>query len=68
MPHFVGICSNLVFMWKVSSLNIAQIKTKCGIIERENYNKSKKENARQPNCTGEKENEIKDALKHFQMI
>lgn len=27
---------------KVSSLNIAQIKTKCGIIECENYNKSKK--------------------------
>ena len=53
---------------KVSSLNIAQIKTKCGIIERENYNKSKKENAKQPNCTGEKENAIKDALKYFQMI
>ena len=46
----------MVIMLKVSNLNIAQIKTKCGIIERENYNKSKKENA------------IKDALKHFQMI
>jgi len=53
---------------KVSNLNIAQIKTKCGIIERENYNKLKKENAKQPNCTGEKEDAIKDALKHFQMI
>lgn len=53
---------------KVSSLNIAQIKTKCGIIERKNYNKSKKENTKQQNCAGEKENAIKDAWKHFQMI
>lgn len=53
---------------KVSSLNIAQIKAKCGIIERENYNKVKNENAKQPNCTEEKENAIKDAFKHFQMI
>ena len=53
---------------KVSSLNIAQIKAKCGIIERENYNKAKNENAKQSNCTEEKENAIKDALKHFQMI
>lgn len=52
----------------VSSLNIAQIKTKCGIIERENYNKSKNEDAKQPNCTLEKENAIKDAFRHFQMI
>ena len=35
---------------KVSSLYIAQIKQKHGIIERENYNKSKIENARQPKC------------------
>lgn len=53
---------------KVSSLNIAQIKTKYGIIERECYNKPKSENSRQPNCTKEKEEMIVDALKHFKMI
>lgn len=53
---------------KVSSLNIAQTKQKCGIKERENYNLSKNENARQPQCTLEKEEAIKDAFKHFQMI
>ena len=35
---------------KVSSLYIAQVKQKCGIIERENYNKPKSENAKQPQC------------------
>ena len=35
---------------KVSSLYIAQIKQKHGIIERENYNKPKSENTRQPKC------------------
>ena len=52
----------------VSSLNIAQTKTKCGIIERENYNKPKNEDAKRPNCTLEKEKAIKDAFRHFQMI
>lgn len=31
---------------KVSSLYIAQVKQKCGIIERENYNKPKSEDAK----------------------
>ncbi len=53
---------------KVSSLNIAQIKAKSGIIERENYNTAKNENVKQPNCTEEKENAIKNAFKYFQMI
>jgi len=53
---------------KVSSLNIAQIKAKCDIGKRENYNKAKNENVKEPNCTEEKENAIKDAFKHFQMI
>ncbi|MDY2927903.1 23S rRNA (uracil(1939)-C(5))-methyltransferase RlmD, partial [Anaerococcus sp.] len=35
---------------KVSSLYIAQVKRKHGLIERENYNISKKENQRVPNC------------------
>ena len=53
---------------KVSSLYIAQIKQKYGIIERENYNKSKSENARQPKCPPEKEAAITEALKFFGMI
>lgn len=31
---------------KVSSLYIAQVKQKCGVIERENYNKAKSEDAK----------------------
>ena len=53
---------------KVSSLYIAQVKQKCGIIERENYNKPKSEDAKQPQCPPEKEEAIKEALKHFGMI
>lgn len=53
---------------KVSQLYIAQIKRKCGIIERKNYNVSKKEDAKVPQCPPEKEAAIMDALKHFQMI
>ena len=52
----------------VSSLNIAQVKQKCGIIERENYNKAKSENVKQPKCTQEKEQAIMDAFKHFGMV
>ena len=53
---------------KVSSLYIAQVKQKCGIIERENYNKPKSEDAKQPQCPPEKEKAIMEALKHFGMI
>ena len=53
---------------KVSNLYIAQVKQKHGIIERENYNKAKNENAKQPQCPKEKEDAIVEALKHFQMI
>ena len=41
---------------------------KHGIIERENYNISKKENQRVPNCPEEKEKAIEDALEYFGMI
>ena len=54
--------------FKVSNLNIAQIKRKCGIIERENYNLPKSENSRQAGCTEEKEAAIMDAFRHFQLI
>ena len=52
----------------VTNLNIAQIKRKCGIIERENYNLPKSKDSKQPNCTKEKEKAIKEAFKHFGMI
>ncbi|MCD8376695.1 MAG: 23S rRNA (uracil(1939)-C(5))-methyltransferase RlmD, partial [Oscillospiraceae bacterium] len=52
----------------VSSLYIAQVKQKYGIIERENYNKPKSENARQPQCPPEKEAAITEALRWFKMI
>lgn len=54
--------------FKVSTLNIAQTKQECGIKERDNYNKPKMENSRQPNCPKEKEDAIKDAFRYFQMI
>ena len=53
---------------KVSSLYIAQVKQKYSIIERENYNKPKSENVRQPKCPPEKEAAIIEALKYFGMI
>lgn len=56
------------FELKVSTLNIAQVKRKFGITERENYNHSKKENQRVPNCPLKKEQAIIDALSWFGMI
>lgn len=53
---------------KVSSLYIAQVKQKCGIIERENYNKPKSEDAKQPQCPPEKEKAIMEALRYYGMI
>ena len=53
---------------KVSSLYISQIKRKCGLDVSQNYNLSKKEDAKVPQCPPEKEAAIKDALKYFQMI
>lgn len=56
------------FGMKVSHLYIAQVKRKCGIIERENYNKPKSESAKQPQCPPEKEAAIRAALEYFRMI
>ena len=53
---------------KVSHPYIAQVKQKYGIIERENYNKPKSENTKQPQCPPEKEKAITEALRHFGMI
>ena len=47
---------------KVSSLYIAQVKQKCGIIEWENYNKSKSEDAKQAQFPSEKEAVIMESL------
>ena len=54
--------------FKVSHLNIAQTKRKCGITERENYNFPKTDNSVQPNTPPEKEAAIIEAFKHFKMI
>lgn len=51
---------------KISNLYIAQVKKKCGIIERENCNKT--EEIKQPRCTPEKEKAIMNALRYFNMI
>ena len=53
---------------KVSSLYISQVKRKCGLDVGQNYNLSKKEDAKVPQCPPEKEAAIMDALKYFQMI
>jgi len=39
--------------YRVTNLNIAQVKRKHGIIERENYNKPKSPDSKQPGCPSE---------------
>ena len=56
------------FGFKVSSLDIAQIKHKHGIIERDCYNKSKSGSVCTRVCTPQKEKAITDALIYFKMI
>ena len=53
---------------KVSSLNIAQVKRKCGIELGENFNLPRSEIARKPQCPKEKEEAIMEALNAFKMI
>ena len=53
---------------KVSNLYISQVKRKCGIEVGKNYNLSKNEDSRQPQCPEDKESAIVEALKHFKMI
>ena len=55
------------FGLKVSTLYISQVKAKCGIIERECYNKGDGK-SRVPQCPKEKEDAIMDALRHFRMV
>ena len=51
-----------------ATLNIAEIKQKCGIIERENYNPSKSDKCKKPACPKRNEDAIMDAFWHFIMI
>ena len=53
---------------KVSSLYISQVKRKCGLDVGQNYNLSKKEDAKVPKCPPEKEAAIMEALKYFRML
>ena len=53
---------------KVSSLYISQVKRKCGLEVGKNYNVSKSENPKVPQCPPEKERAIMEALQHFKMI
>lgn len=52
---------------RVSSLYVAQVKRKDGIIGRENYNKGE-EGRRVPPCPPEEEKVIGGAPQHFPMI
>ena len=52
---------------KVSSLYLAQIKDKCGIEKRLNYNIGDNK-SRVPKCPPEKEKLIMEAFRHFNMI
>ncbi|MCX4267920.1 MAG: 23S rRNA methyltransferase [Lachnospiraceae bacterium] len=53
---------------KVSNLYIAQVKEKCGIIQRVNYNLPKSENSKRPQCPPEKEKTIREAFEYFGII
>ena len=53
--------------YKISSLYIAQVKERAGIQKRENYNIGEGKGV-VPHCPPEKEEAIKDALRHFGMI
>jgi len=45
-----------------------QVKRKCGLEVGKSYNKPKSEDARQPQCTPEKEEAIMQALRHYGVI
>ncbi len=53
---------------KVSTLNIAQIKRKCGIEIKDSFRKPNSSESRQPSCTKEKEELIMEAFRHFKMV
>ena len=57
-----------IAVWKSVACISAQMKYKCGIIERENFNKPKSGYAKQPQCPVEKQAAIMEALKYFNII
>ena len=73
-PQDKGTCEKIKayvlekFGFKVSSLYIAQVKDKCGLDKRLNYNLSKKDDPHVPECPKEKEDAIMDAFRHFGLI
>ena len=56
------------FGLRVTSLQIAQTKRKLGLPTGDHYNLSQKENQVIPQCPPEKENAIREALRHFRML
>ena len=52
---------------KVLSLYVAQIKDKCGLEKRLNYNMGE-DKSRVPKCPLEKEKAIMEAFRHFNMV
>ena len=53
---------------KVSTLYIAQVKRKFGILSHECCNKAKSDDAKQPQCPPGKERAIAEALRFYGMI
>ncbi len=53
--------------FRVSNLSIAQVKRKHGIIERDNYNKRKSPDSKQPGTSEMRGKAIEDALRYFRM-
>lgn len=52
----------------VLKMDLTDLKEMVRLIERENYNKPKSPDSRQPGCPEEKVKAIEDAMRHFQMI
>jgi 23S rRNA (uracil1939-C5)-methyltransferase len=52
---------------RVSNLDIAHVKRKYGLIERLNYNKSKRAK-KQPSLTPQKEQLVMEALRHYKIL
>ena len=74
IEHFNRDSKDLVkilekYGFKVSSLYIAQIKDKCGLgKERTGNNWKKNDKSKEPQCTPEKEEAIRDAFNNFDII
>ena len=54
--------------FRVTTLNIAQVKQKYGLIERECFKKPESPYSKQPKCPKKNEEAIEEALRFFKMI